>query len=92
MTDPLTTGILGGAGAIVVMILLVCYRVVVGPSVQDRLIALNVAGTSTVILIALLAAGLDRPSYLDIALVYALLNFVFSLAIAKFTFQEGEVL
>ncbi len=81
-----------GAAAIAALAVVVMYRVVKGPTMQDRIVAVNVIGTSTVVVIALVAAAFDQPEYLDIALVYALLNFVLSIAVAKFTVDRGEVL
>jgi len=86
------TVLIGAAAAVTVLAVAVLYRVIKGPTVQDRIIAINVVGTSTVLIIAFVAAGLDRPEFLDIALVYALLNFVISIAAAKFTIDRGEVL
>lgn len=91
MTDLASTVLLGAAAAVVVLAVALLYRVAAGPTTQDRLIAVNVIGTSAVIVIALVAAGLDRPEFLDIALVYSLLNFVLSLAISRFTYHRGEV-
>ena len=82
-----------GAGlAVTVLAVVVLYRVVRGPTVQDRIIAVNVIGTSTVVVIAFIAAALDRPFFLDIAIVYALLNFLLSIAAAKLTIDRGEAL
>ena len=91
MTDFLNAVMLAGAGIVVVLAAVVLYRVVAGPTTYDRVLAVNVIGTSTVIVIVLVAAGLDRPEYLDIAIVYALLNFVLSLAVGRFTYRSGEV-
>ena len=68
------------------------YRAVRGPTTQDRVLAVNVLGTNTVMVLALLAEGLGEPSLLDIALVYALLNFLMAIAISKFTVERGDVL
>lgn len=92
MTDPTSVILLVAATAVIVLAFGAMYRVLVGPTIQDRVVAINVIGTSTVIIIALLAAGLRRPSYLDIAIVYGLLNFVLSLAVARYTFRGREVL
>ena len=92
MTDPTGTILLAAAVLVTVLAIATLYRVLVGPTIQDRVIAINVIGTSAVIIIALVAAGLDRPEYLDIAIVYALLNFVLSLAVARFTYRGEEVL
>lgn len=68
------------------------YRAVKGPTMQDRVLAVNVLGTKTVIILALLSAALEIKAFLDIALVYALLNFIMSIAISKFTVERGGVL
>jgi multicomponent Na+:H+ antiporter subunit F len=86
------SSLIGAAAAVTVLAVVVLYRVVEGPTVQDRIIAVNVLGTSTVVIIAFVAAALDRPLFLDIAIVYALLNFLLSIAAAKLTIDRGEVL
>lgn len=68
------------------------YRAVKGPTMQDRVLAVNVLGTNTVVILAILAAALSEPTFLDIALVYALLNFLMAIAISKFTVERGGVL
>jgi multicomponent Na+:H+ antiporter subunit F len=45
-----------------------------------------------VLIIALIAAVFDEPAFLDVAIVYALLNFIMSIAISKFTVERGGVL
>ena len=80
------------AALFVVLAIAMLYRVVKGPTTQDRVLAVNVLGTNTVVILALLAAGLDEPSFLDIALIYALLNFLMAIAISKFTVERGGVL
>jgi multicomponent Na+:H+ antiporter subunit F len=84
--------LLGAAAVFVVLAIVVLYRAVVGPTMQDRVLAVNVLGTNTVIILALLSAALDVPSFLDIALVYALLNFLMAVAISKFTVDRGGVM
>ena len=84
--------LLAAAAALVVLAIVVLYRAVRGPTMQDRVIAVNVLGTNTVVILALLSAALDVPSFLDIALMYALLNFVMAVAISKFTVDRGEVM
>ncbi|WP_132058465.1 cation:proton antiporter [Halorussus amylolyticus] len=80
------------AAAFVLISLAVVYRLVRGPTMQDRVIAVNVIGSNIVVIIALIAAANDDPSALDIAIVYALLNFLMSIAISKFTVERGGVL
>ncbi|MEX2296759.1 MAG: monovalent cation/H+ antiporter complex subunit F [Dongiaceae bacterium] len=67
---------------------LVLIRAVRGPSPYDRILAVNVHGTMTVVLIALAGFLVDRPAFLDLSLVYALINFVGTLAALKF-FKHG---
>ena len=88
----LTTAFLTTAAVLVVLAISVLYRAVKGPTMQDRVIAVNVLGTNTVVILALLAVALDSESFLDIALVYALLNFLMAVAISKFTVKRGDVI
>jgi multicomponent Na+:H+ antiporter subunit F len=59
------------------------YRVVVGPSKGDRLIAINVIGTKTLVLMAIISIILKEQFFFDVVLVYALISFTASLFIAK---------
>lgn len=88
----LETILLGAAAVIVIFAIGLLYRVAEGPTMEDRVIAINAVGTNTVVVLALLAAGLDQPGFLDIAIVYALLNFLASIAISKFIVERGGVL
>lgn len=91
MSELVSTAFLAAAGAVVLLSAVVLYRVVVGPTTYDRVMAVNVIGTSTVVILALIAAGLDQPSYLDIAIVYTLLNFVLSLIVGRSTYDPDGV-
>lgn len=93
MTAELISDIfLAAAALFVVLAIVLLYRAVAGPTTQDRLLAVNVLGTNTVVILALLTVGLDEPWFLDIALIYALLNFLMAVAISKFTVDRGGVL
>ncbi|MFC6954669.1 monovalent cation/H+ antiporter complex subunit F [Halorubellus litoreus] len=93
MTSPLVAGVLlAGATALVALAVLVLGRVVRGPTTPDRVVAVNVVGTTAVVVIALLSAALDEPGFLEVAIVYGLLNFLLSLGLAKFTIERGGVL
>jgi len=59
-------------------------RAVLGPSVYDRVLALNMFGTKTVLLLAIIAFLSGRPDFLDLALAYALINFIGVLAVLEF--------
>jgi multicomponent Na+:H+ antiporter subunit F len=84
--------LLAAAAGFVLTSLVGVYRVLRGPTIPDRVIAINVVGSNVVIVIALLAAAIGEPGALDIALVYALLNFLLSIAISKFSVERGGVL
>ena len=70
--------------AVLVVMGLVLARALIGPTVFDRILAVNLFGTLTVVLIALLGFLIDRPEFLDIALVYALINFIGTIAVTKY--------
>lgn len=63
---------------------LVIIRSYAGPSLYDRVLAVNSFGTLTVLLLGLLGFLTGRPDFLDIALLYALINFVGTIAVLKF--------
>ena len=90
--DTLNDIFLVAAALFVLLAVLMLYRVIKGPTMQDRVLAVNVLGTNTVVILALLAAALDEPWFLDIALIYALLNFLMAVAISKFTVERGGVI
>ncbi len=70
-------------GLLVVMALAL-GRALMGPTVFDRILAVNMFGTVSVALIAVLGFLIDRPEFLDIALVYALINFIGTIAVTKY--------
>ena len=84
--------LLATAALLVGLAFLLLYRAAVGPTAQDRVVAINGIGTTTVVVIALVAGALDQPGFLDIALVYAMLNFLLSLGVAKFSVERGGLL
>ena len=76
--------------AILVTMTIAVVRAFVGPSGYDRILAVNMFGTKTVMLIATLSFLGDRPDMLDIAIAYALINFIGVIAVLKF-FEYGEL-
>jgi multicomponent Na+:H+ antiporter subunit F len=76
--------------AIVITMILALIRALMGPTLYDRILALNMFGTKTVLVIALLGYAMGRPDFLDIAIVYALINFIGTIAILKF-FEYGDL-
>jgi multicomponent Na+:H+ antiporter subunit F len=70
--------------AVLVAMALALVRAALGPTVYDRVLAVNAIGTKTVLLIAVLGFLAGRPEFLDIALLYALINFIGTIAVLKF--------
>ena len=70
--------------AILVAMALALVRAFLGPTVYDRVLAVNAFGTKTVLMIAVLGFLAGRPEFLDIALLYALINFIGTIAVLKF--------
>ncbi|MGB0671887.1 MAG: monovalent cation/H+ antiporter complex subunit F [Rhodospirillales bacterium] len=70
--------------ALLVTCALALVRGLIGPTVYDRILAVNTFGTLTVLLIAVLGFLMGRPEWLDIALVYALINFIGTIAVSRY--------
>lgn len=70
--------------AILVSMALAILRGLIGPGVYDRVLAMNMFGTKTVLLVSVIALLYGRPDFLDLALAYALINFIGVLAILQF--------
>ena len=71
------------AFAILVTIALALARALMGPTLYDRILAVNMVGTKTVLLIAVFAVLSGRTDMIDIALMYALINFIGVVAVLK---------
>lgn len=76
--------LLGTGLAILVTMALAILRGWKGPEIYDRVLAANIIGTKTVLLLAVVALLYGRPDFLDLALAYALINFIGVLAILQF--------
>ncbi|WMS87844.1 monovalent cation/H+ antiporter complex subunit F [Pleionea litopenaei] len=70
--------------ALIVVMAMALVRAFKGPSVFDRVLAGNLFGTKVVLLIAVLGFLSGRPDFLDIALTYALINFISVIGILRF--------
>jgi multicomponent Na+:H+ antiporter subunit F len=71
--------------AIFAAMILAIIRGIVGPTLYDRILAVNMFGTKTVLLIALLGFVMGRPEFLDIAIVYALINFISVIGVLRYS-------
>ena len=72
------------AFALVITMCLALVRAVRGPGLYDRVLAVNMMGTKTVLLLAVIAYIMGRPDYIDLALAYALINFIGVFAVLEF--------
>jgi multicomponent Na+:H+ antiporter subunit F len=76
--------------ALLVTMGLALARALLGPSLYDRVLAMNLFGTKTVLFLAAVAFLSGRPDFLDLALAYALINFIGVMAVLQF-FQSREL-
>ncbi|WP_417765221.1 monovalent cation/H+ antiporter complex subunit F [Spongiibacter tropicus] len=76
---------------LVLVMLMAMVRAFAGPTFFDRVLAVNLFGTKTVLLISVLGFLFGRPEFLDIALVYALMNFISVIALLRYVeYSEGK--
>lgn len=75
---------IAAAIAVLVAMALALVRAYAGPTLYDRILAVNVFGTKTVLLIAIVGFLTGRPEFLDIVMVYALMNFITVIGILRF--------
>ncbi len=69
---------------LLVAMALMLLRALLGPTLYDRILAVNSFGTKTVLFLGMIGYLAGRPAFLDIAILYALINFVATIAILKF--------
>lgn len=80
---------LGVILAILVTMVLALVRALLGPTIYDRILAVNMFGTKTVLLLSVVAFMSGRPDFLDLALAYALVNFISVIAVLQFVQVRG---
>jgi multicomponent Na+:H+ antiporter subunit F len=78
------------AVALLVAVALVLVRAALGPTVFDRAQAANTVGTAAMLLLAVMGFLNGRPEFLDLAIVYGLLNVIGTIAVLKF-FRHGNL-
>lgn len=74
--------------SVLITITLAMIRAMLGPTVFDRVLALNMIGTKTVLLICVICFVTKRTDFLDLALLYSLMNFIGMVALLKFSEQD----
>ena len=86
LPSPLTSGVLMMTSfAVLTTMTLALVRATLGPTVFDRVLALNMFGTKTVLFISVISFMTGRSDFLDLALLYSLINFVGMVALLRFT-------
>lgn len=75
---------IAAAVAILIVMGMALIRAILGPTFYDRVLAVNMFGTKTVLLIAVVAVLTEQGYFLDIAIVYALINYINVIAILRY--------
>jgi len=75
---------LAAAFFMIVSMAMMLGRLIGGPTLYDRLLAVNSFGTKTILFLCVFCFVIDRPDGVDIALLYALMNFIATIAVLKF--------
>ena len=70
--------------AIIITMVLALVRAILRPTVFDRILAVNLFGTKTVLLIAVMGFLRGQPDFIDLALIYVLINFIGTVVILKY--------
>ncbi len=76
--------------ALLIGLFIILIRAVVGPTVYDRILATNALGTKTIVFVTLLGYISGRPEFIDMAIIYALISFITTVAILKFA-EKGRL-
>ena len=76
--------------ALLATLVLALARAIAGPTVFDRMLAANTIGTTAVLLLSTIGFLTGRPDFLDLAIVYGLLNIIGTIAVLKF-FRHGDL-
>ena len=76
--------------SLLLALVLIITRAILGPSVFDRTQAVNTAGTVAMLLLAVIGFLTKRPDFLDIAIIYGLLNVIGTIAVLKY-FRHGDL-
>lgn len=81
---------LATAVVLLVGMFMILIRAIAGPTVYDRILATNALGTKTIVFVTLLGYISGRPEFIDMAIIYALVSFITTIAILKFA-QMGRL-
>ena len=81
----------GGLVLATVVTLLAAYRVIVGPTTPDRVVALDTIGTNVVAIAIMYALVTDTGLFITVSLVLAIIGFISTIAVARFV-TEGDII
>lgn len=81
---------LATAVALIVGMFMILIRAIAGPTVYDRILATNALGTKTIVFVTLLGYVSGRTEFIDMAIIYALVTFITTVAILKFA-EKGRL-
>lgn len=90
LSGPLNLAVNAVLIALIIALLLAFIRLVRGPSLPDRVIALDLMATIVVGLFSVYAMAMDQPVFIDAAIVLALIVFLGTVAFARYTEQRGR--
>ncbi len=82
--------LLGLAVTLSLLIFVCLYRAFAGPSAADRVVAIDVISTKVAVLIVLLSILTEQESFMDVALIYAMMGFITTIAVSKFL-EKGKL-
>ena len=84
----MTTFLLAVSAVLGVSIIMLLVRFILGPTIFDKILSANLIGTNIILAILFIGFEGNNMSYIDVALVYAFLNFVATIAFLRF-FRYG---
>lgn len=70
---------------------LIClYRAYAGPTTADRVVSINVISTKVTVLIAVIAVLTEQNAFIDVAIIYAMMGFIATIAVSKYI-EKGKI-
>jgi multicomponent Na+:H+ antiporter subunit F len=91
-SEALVASVIDGAIVVTAALCLLCgYRVVRGPTVPDRVVALDAIATNVVAIAVLFALKTDRGLFVTVSLVLAIIGFLSTVTVAKYV-TEGDII
>lgn len=87
----MSTNIITGYAIILSILAFVClFRAYAGPTTADRVVAINVISTKVTVLIAVIAVLTNQNSFIDVAIIYAMMGFIATIAVSKYI-EKGKI-